>query len=62
MEVERSQAFIEVRLSEVGLYLKGQEHDDIGIYDQEWICSYDEEIKEELIDMEMTRSDLLDGM
>ena len=49
-------------VNEVGLYLKGQEHDDSGVYDQEWICSYDEEIKEELIDMEMTRSDLLDGM
>ena len=49
-------------VNEVGLYLKGEEHDDSGVYTQEWICSYDEELKEEQIDMEMTRSDLLDGM
>ena len=49
-------------VNEIGLYLKGQEHDDSGVYDQEWICAYDEELNEEQINMEMTRSNLLDGM
>jgi|SaaInlStandDraft_1057018.scaffolds.fasta_scaffold127612_2 hypothetical protein len=49
-------------VNDVGLYLKGKEHDDSGIYDQEWICAYDEKMNEEKINMEMTRSDLFDGM
>ncbi|MCM8537683.1 MAG: hypothetical protein NE334_17210 [Lentisphaeraceae bacterium] len=48
--------------NDIGLYLKGVEHDDAGEYEQEWICAYDQEIKEEAVDMEMTRSNLLDGM
>ena len=49
-------------VNDIGLYIRGNEHDANGVYEQEWICSYDEEFKEDQIDMEMTRSDLLDGM
>ena len=49
-------------VSEVGLYIKGREHDESGVYEQEWICAYDEEIKEDKTNMEMTRSDLFEGM
>ena len=49
-------------VTEIGLYFKGSEKDDDGIYHQEWLCAYDENFTEETADMKMTQSYLFEGM
>jgi hypothetical protein len=48
--------------SEIGLYIRGSEHDDKGVYYQEWLCAYDENFVEEKTNMKMTQSYLFEGM
>ena len=46
----------------IGFYFKGSEHDDKGIYYQEWIYGFAEDFQEESINMQMTQSHLFEGM
>ena len=49
-------------VNNIGIYFKGSEHDEKGIYYQEWICGFAEDFQEESIDMQMTQSHLFEGM
>ena len=49
-------------VNEIGLYLKGIEHSPKGEFDQEWICAFAPEITVPTANMQMTQSDLLEGM
>ena len=49
-------------VNEIGMYFRGSEHDERGIYYQEWLCAYDEKFIEEKDSMKMTQSHLFEGM